>query len=66
MGGHYSSPLPAKKKEGSAYAKFGVCVCVCVGGGGGRLRDKQGVYVGNVIVANSSFIGFVPSRGLAL
>ena len=44
-----------------------VCVCVCVlEGGGGRLRDKQGVYVGNVIVANSSFIGFVPSRGLAL
>ena len=42
-----------------------VCVCVCAGGGG-RLRDKQGVYVCDAIVANGSFIGFVPSRALAL
>ena len=43
-----------------------MCMCVCGGGGGGGLRDKQGVLGGNAIVANSSFIGFVPSRALAL
>ena len=55
-----------RKKEGSAYAKFGVCCVGGGGGGGGRLRDKQGVYVSNAIAANSSVIGLVPSRALAL
>ena len=49
QGGHYSSPLPPPKK------KWRQCLCKIWcwrRGGGGKLRGKQGIYVGNAMVAH--------------